>query len=196
MQRIYLPHSKQNFALEVRLHLIFFFFSDSYVKSKLGEKHWISAVERIRLCESAINDDYLTEWVSVARGESECRHGFVDFDVVTKRFGEFLNSFSSSEKNPLKVVYICGLDHFNRCSYVAQIAEQANLACVVIYRPGANEEKIRKLETTNSNVYYFDLKDSRETLEDISSTMIRNGNRNHLKHFTYDAVIEYLKEHR
>lgn len=162
----------------------------------MGETHWIPAVDRIQLCESAIVDENLTEWVAVTRGESECRNGFVDFDVVTKQLGQFLNSSSFSLKNPLKVVYICGLDHFNRCPYVAHIAEQPNLACVVIYRPGADEERIRRLETRNPNVYYLDLKDLRDKLEDISSTMIRNGNPNHLRHLTYDIVIEYLKNHR
>ena len=129
--------------------------------------------------------------------KANVQEDFVDFDQVAKELTEFVNrerrSSLSLLKRPLKVVYICGLDHFNRCSYVAEIAEQPNLACVVIYRPDADEKKIRKLQEKNSNVYYFDLKDLRHELKDISSTMIREGDPNGLQHLTYDAVIEYLK---
>lgn len=172
-------------------------FSDSYVEHKLGKKHWIQAVDRATLCEAAINEENLQDWIAVSRAEGECPKGFVDFDDVAKELTEFVNrerqSSLSPLKHPLKVVYICGLDHFNRCSYVAQIAEQPNLACVVIYRPHADEKTIGTLQEQNSNVYYFDLNELRHELKDISSTMIREGDPNGLQHLTYDAVIAYLK---
>ena len=124
--------------------------SDSYVRSKLGSKYWISGEIRAKLCEQVIESDAeLRQWLSVTRGELQYPNGFADFDVVTREFAEFLNDKNRSSltllESPLKVVYICGLDHFNKCPYVAALAEESNVICVVIYRVNADEERIKDL---------------------------------------------------
>lgn len=139
------------------------------------------------LCENAIEEEGINDWLAVSRGESEWS-SFVDFDEVTRYFADFLNQKFPSA---LKVMYVCGLDHFNRCPYVAQLAEAKNIGCAVIYRPGSDEQRIRP----KSNIYYLPLSDQRQELVDISSTMIRTGDMQNLEDLTYRCVIEYLKKH-
>ncbi|CAM4868191.1 unnamed protein product [Rotaria socialis] len=174
---------------------------DSYVRSKLGSVHFISAKDRIELCEKAIqSDNDAKNWISVAKGESQC-NGFVDFDEVSESLAQFLNTtLHCQEKflaHPLKVVYVCGLDHFNKCSYVAQLAELENMACAVIYRCGVDDYLIKKSHVIPT-LYYIPLENEREHLVDISSTAIREAFLHHtnvdLAEFTYPCVVDFLQK--
>ena len=175
--------------------------SDSYVRSKLGVSDWIPADNRSKLCEEAIEHEKLASLVSVAKGEFQHRT-FVDFDEVTMQLAEFLNSELCGPdkllKHPLKVVYICGLDHFNKCSHVEQLSREKNIACVVIYRLGARDNHIKTLIDKSSNIYYIPLEDEREKLVDISSTAIRQQYRNptntNVDETIYPAVAKYLQD--
>ncbi|CAF1366557.1 unnamed protein product [Adineta ricciae] len=173
---------------------------DSYVRHKLGEADWISGAERSDLCHYAIKHDKLEDFVSVSKGELECR-GFVDFDQVIIQLERFLNhelhKSQSIISHPLKVVYVCGLDHFNKCPYVETLAEAKNVACAVIYRLGASDDRIKRLQERNSKIYYITLDDERETLVDISSTEIRKRYRDSFQQtdtdeITYPFVQKYL----
>lgn len=174
--------------------------SDSYVRSKLGASDWIPGDDRSELCEKVIKAESLTSFISVAKGELQYK-GFADFDEVTIQLAEFLNSelYGSDKKlkHPLKVVYVCGLDHFNKCSHVEYLARAKDVACAVIYRLGASDRRIKALEEQSSNIYYITLEDERETLVDISSTAIRQQYRNptnaNVDELTYQCVAEYLQ---
>ena len=175
-------------------------YSDSYVRHKLGEADWIPGVDRSDLCHQAIIHDKLEDFASVSKSELECR-GFVDFDEVTIQLERFLNhelhESQSILSHPLKVVYVCGLDHFNKCPYVETLTREKNVACAVIYRLGAPDDRIKRLQDRNPNIYYITLDDERETLVDISSTEIRKRYRDNFQQtdadeITYPFVQKYL----
>ncbi|CAF1505768.1 unnamed protein product, partial [Didymodactylos carnosus] len=151
---------------------------DSYVRSKLGDSAWIPAKHRCQLCEQAIQseDPELYSWVTVSRGESTWPDGFIDFGPITEDFRDFLNGTLVDQKNilkyPLRVVYVCGLDHFNKCSYVESMAKQNLMACAVVYRAGYEEQQINR-SVKSSGVIYISLSKERNKLMDVSSTQIR-----------------------
>ena len=171
------------------------------MRTKLGNVHLIPARERSKLCEQVIKQEGLDSWLSVAGGECQWDGGFIDFDEVSRTLAEFLNeNLYKTEKvlrHPLTVVYVCGLDHFNKCPYVADLVHAKNLACAVIYRLNANEIEIKRLENQSDKVYYIPLTAERSTLVDISSTRIRQQHgtdSSDLEQFTYPSVCSYLKE--
>ena len=182
--------------------------SDTYVRSKLG-RDWIPAKDRCDLCkqvieeetaiqEKAIQNEKVEDWIAVSAGECNWT-GFADFDEVTISLAKFLENESSTNqkfpRHPLTVVYVCGLDHFNKCPYVASLAKHENIACAVIYRPGAVDNGIKD----SSDIYYITLDDERDTLIDISSTAIRDRYRNRNNTDTndgiYKCVSSFLQKH-
>ncbi|CAF4034564.1 unnamed protein product, partial [Rotaria magnacalcarata] len=151
---------------------------DSYVHSKLGDPAWIPAKDRCRLCEEAIQHEGpgLSSWIAVSRGECEWEDGFIDFDAVTENFRDFLNSTlvgaGTLFKYPLRVVYVCGLDHYNKCSHVENIEKQKNMSSAIVYRTGCNEQQISRSSKT-SGIIYIPLIKERSKLVDVSSAEIR-----------------------
>jgi nicotinic acid mononucleotide adenylyltransferase len=168
----------------------------------LGDTDWISGEDRCKLCKLAIAEEKLTDFISVAKGEVQSTSGFVDFPEVTITLAEFLNEkLYGTDKllhHSLKVVYVCGLDHFNKCPSVAWLAKKENIACAVIYRRGAPDARIKKLEEESSNIYYITLEAERDTLVDISSTAIReryrNPNAEDSNDLTYSFVHDFLQK--
>ena len=173
--------------------------------SKLGESEWIPAIDRYELCEDAIRyqGSEVSSWISVSRGESEWSGGFVDFGPVTENLRDFLNTTVTGQGNllqyPLRVVYVCGLDHFNKCSNVERMAKQHNIACVIVYRVGQNEDNvIRSIKT--SGVIYIPLSNERSKLADVSSTQIRqyfqnpSANTTNIEQNIYPKVRKYMSK--
>lgn len=167
----------------------------------MGAKDYISSEQRCRLCEDAIREEKLEHFITVSRGECEWPSGFVDFDEVTRQLAEFLNSPKTDDQlssiQPITVVYVCGLDHFNKCSYVADLAREENIACAIIYRQGASDQYIRNLPQRSQNIFYISLDENRSTLVDISSTAIREHHRNRnyaeLDRLSYPSVSQYYR---
>ena len=127
----------------------------------------------MELCEKAIKEEEQTDFIVVSRGELDYGH-FVDFDSVSMKLSEYLNK---KLEQPITVVYVCGLDHFNKCSYVEQLAKEKNMACAIIYRLCSNDEKIKSIERKlPEKIYYLTLTDEIQSdkLIDLSSTEIRN----------------------
>ncbi len=167
----------------------------------MGSSDWIPGEERCELCEEAIKSEGLEDFISVSKGEVEY-NGFVDFDEVSENLAKFLNSKLCGPgkllENPLKVVYVCGLDHFNKCPYVARLSNEPNMACAVIYRLGAFDDHIKTLEKKSPNIYYITLENDRETLIDISSTAIRKQYRTSINidsdTLSYPCVMKYYQK--
>ncbi|CAF1220355.1 unnamed protein product [Didymodactylos carnosus] len=143
--------------------------NDSYVHSKLGDSAWIPAKDRCQLCEEAIEyhaGPEISSWVTISRGESEWCDGFIDFGPVSESLRDFLNGTLVDEENllkyPLRVVYVCGLDHFNKCPEVENITKQRNMACAVVYRVGYEEQRIQR-SVKSSGVIYIPLTEERAT---------------------------------
>ncbi|UJR18313.1 hypothetical protein I4U23_005215 [Adineta vaga] len=176
---------------------------DSYVRQKLGDRAWIPANNRCRLCEGAIEyeSEEISSWIRVSHGESEWSDGFVDFGPVTENFRDFLNSKLVGQGNifkyPLRVVYVCGLDHYNKCSYVESMAKQKNMACAVVFRVGYDEKQISRSVKTTS-VIYIPLSTECNKTADVSSTAIRqyfenpNTSKTHIERYIYPNVRDYM----
>lgn len=184
---------------------VYIYFSDSYVHGKLGDRAWIPAKHRCQLCEGALQSEgpKLASWISVSRGESEWKDGFVDFGPVVENLRDFLNSTLVGPGNvfkyPLRVVYVCGLDHFNKCSYVEQMAKQKSMGCAVVYRSGCDEKEISN-SAKKSGVLYVSLTKERGKITEISSTAIREYFQNpatsktNIKQHIYPNVLEYMNK--
>ncbi|CAF0887824.1 unnamed protein product [Adineta steineri] len=178
---------------------------DSYVHSKLGDPAWIPAKDRCRLCEGAIEYEgsQLSSWISVSRGESEWDGGFVDFGPVTENLRDFLNTTLVGQENilqhPLRVVYVCGLDHFNKCSYLESMAKQPNMACAIVFRVGYDEQQVFR-SVKASSVIYISLSEERTKLVDVSSTQIRQyyqsstSKKTNIEQNIYPVVREYMSK--
>jgi nicotinic acid mononucleotide adenylyltransferase len=178
-------------------------YSDSYVHKKLGDSAWIPAKDRCRLCEDAIEHEgsEVSSWISVSRGESEWDDGFVDFGPVTENLRDFLNTTLVDQgdilQHPLRVVYVCGLDHFNKCSNVESMAKQRNMACAIVYRAGYDEQQITR-SVQKSGAIYIPLSKERTKLADVSSTQIRqyfensSARNTNVERNIYPAVSEYM----
>jgi nicotinic acid mononucleotide adenylyltransferase len=171
------------------------------VRTKLGTVHFIPAIKRSELCREAIREEGLDSWLSVAKGEHQWDGGFIDFDQVSLTLARFLNERLYKSKkvleHPLKVLYVCGLDHFNKCNYVVDLLDENELGFAVIYRLGADERHIERLAGRSARAHYIPLTDERSTLFDISSTGIRQQHANdstNLEQLTYPSVCSYLKE--
>ena len=155
-----------------------YFHSDAYVHSKLGDRDWIPSQDRCQLCKGAIESEHeeISSWIGVSYGESEWPNGFVDFGPVAEKFRDFLNyTLVGPEKlfkYPLRVVYVCGLDHYNKCSYVEYMAKQKNMACAVVCRVGYNEQQVAR-SIRRLDVIYIPLSKEHSKLPDVSSTQIR-----------------------
>jgi hypothetical protein len=153
-------------------------YSDAYVRSKLGDPAWIPAKDRCRLSDEAIKYEgaEMSSWIAVSRGESEWSSGFVDFFPVTQNLRNFLNSALVTPgnflKHPLRVVYVCGLDHYNKCSNVKRMADNKNISCAVVYRGGCDEQHISRSMKASGTIY-VPLSKERSKLVDVSSTLIR-----------------------
>ncbi|CAF3674771.1 unnamed protein product [Rotaria sp. Silwood1] len=181
------------------------YLSDSYVHDKLGDIAWIPAKDRCQLCEQAIENEgaAVSSWISVSRGESEWANGFVDFGPVTENLRDFLNMKLVKQekllKYPLCIVYVCGLDHFNKCLYVQLMAQQDNISCAIVYRHGYGEEHINQSDKT-SKIIYIPLSKERTKLTEVSSTEIRNYFQNpstmnaNVEQNIHPNVREYMKK--
>ncbi len=173
------------------------------MQPKLGKPGWIPAKDRCQLCEGAIEhqDSDVSSWISVSRGESEWDGGFVDFGPVAENLRDFLNTTIVGQGNilqhPLRVVYVCGLDHFNKCSYVENMATQNNMACAIVYRVGYDEQQIAG-SIKKSGAIYIPLSKERSKLADVSSTQIRQyyqnptASKSNIERIVYPNVHEYM----
>ncbi|UJR08753.1 hypothetical protein I4U23_013010 [Adineta vaga] len=176
---------------------------DSYVHSKLGDPAWIPAKDRCKLCEATIEYEgtEVSSWISVSRGESKWDEGFVDFGPVAENLRDFLNNELVGQGNifqhPLCVVYVCGLDHFNKCLYVENMTKQHNMACAIVFRVGYDEQQIARSVKT-SGAIYIPLAKERTKLVDVSSTQIRqyfenpSSTKTNIERNIYPAVREYM----
>lgn len=171
----------------------------------MGDRTWIRAADRCKLCEEAIEYEgpTLSSWVSISRAESDWPHGFVNFGPVTESLRDFLNSKLVGQgnilKHELRVVYVCGLDHYNRCSDYQEMATKKNISFAVVYRPGCEERQILHA-TKTSGAIYIPLIHERNNLIDVSSEEIQryfegsNAKNDVIDRNIYPHVREYLRK--
>jgi nicotinic acid mononucleotide adenylyltransferase len=95
---------------------------------------------------------------------------------------------------PVRVIYVAGLDLFDRCNGMRSLRKPPLGGVAVIYRPGPYNQLAKSITLKNEpNVFY--VSDDEEQINDISSTLIRRKLRDNeaCEHLTYSSVLGYLK---
>jgi nicotinic acid mononucleotide adenylyltransferase len=97
----------------------------------------------------------------------------------------------------VRVIYVAGLDLFNRCGGMHSLRKSSLAGVAVVYRPGQNKNLMTSTRAQNDpNVFYIsDNEEDVKTSIDISSTLIRKKLKNNeaCEHLTYSSVLDYLK---
>ncbi|CAF1323241.1 unnamed protein product [Didymodactylos carnosus] len=168
---------------------------DNYVAEKLFNKH-IQAEHRIAMCNEAVKEAKQEHWISVDRAECMATK-FIDFPEVCEQLFVFLNDKLVKQQKLLqkavRVIYVCGLDHFNKCGNIDRLARD-ELGIAVIHRQNSNEKYINGANA-DPNIFYVSKMDSKQNVEDVSSSLIRQRLQQgqSCDHLTYQSVLKYLK---
>ncbi len=118
---------------------------------------------------------------------------FIDLRRVTLSLQNFLNENIKLEKS-IRVIYVAGLDLFNRCNGMHGLRQSNVGGLAVVYRYGENKSLIQSIINQNSSKLYFILLEDQNQNE-ISSTLIRRKLQinEDCSHLTYKSVLEYLR---
>ena len=114
---------------------------------------------------------------------------------MTFSLQQFLNEKFRLDK-PIRVIYVAGLDLFNRCHGMNGLREKDIGGVAVVYRIGQDSSLIQSILQENPSKLYFipssDV-DSDQSI-DISSTLIRTNLQTNqdCSHLTYPSVLQYL----
>ncbi|CAF0987155.1 unnamed protein product [Adineta ricciae] len=170
---------------------------DQYVQGKLSREDFLSGYHRIRMCEEAIKEANQQHWLGVDKAECTAPK-FISLSKVTLSLQMFINEVIQLEK-PIRVIYVAGLDLFNRCHGMVAMREAPWNGVAVVYRSGEKESLIQSSHSiSNERLFYVrdDTPENQaEAVSQISSTqirqMIKNGQSCH--NLTYQSVLDYLK---
>ncbi|EFC47546.1 predicted protein [Naegleria gruberi] len=178
------------------IHVVGAFISPShksYVASKLQED-FIETETRLKLCEISIEQaekEHLdvSPFLSVDAWESVECDGFVDFPEVSISLNEFIKQ--EFPQTPIKLIYLCGSDHINKCRYVLSFPKKLQIGVGILQRPshsqlsniGKGEKDIYHIETTMQEECSSTLVRKRakqgESIQDLVCSDVENFMRNH-----------------
>ncbi|CAF3713473.1 unnamed protein product [Rotaria sp. Silwood1] len=178
---------------------------DEYVHGKLRNE-LISGQHRIEMCRKAIEEAGQQHWLSVDMAECMGQTffllapGFINLKRVTYSLQTFINGKLNLSK-PVRVIYVAGLDLFNRCNGMNGMRKPPMDDVAVVYRPSQDDSFVRSTHVqVDSNVFYVcanddDLDASSSDMDDISSTLIRERYKNNqdCEHLTYKSVLDHMK---
>ena len=126
---------------------------------------------------------------------------FVDLLNVTLSLQIFINE-NLKPLRPIRVIYVAGLDLFNRCRGMEPLRAHHMGGVAVVYRQGESHCLLTSTAIQNdSKVFHVSHNDedsmdtSTTETEDISSTLIRKRLKINdvCEHLTYKSVLDYLK---
>ena len=174
---------------------------DSYVRSKLGDHDCIGTEDRLNMCQLSIDaqqgqDVGSQPFLSLDAWESSsCSHP-IDHNKVTLSLREYLAQHFPNES--IRVVYLCGSDHFTRCRYMVWLRQQTNVSVAMVKRPSHlknnahNDGGFSQDSETFEDVYVIET--SRE--EDCSSTLIRQRAQagETISDLVFPQVEEYMRK--
>lgn len=166
---------------------------DQYVQRKLGE-HLIPSQHRIEMCQRAIEEENQQHWLAVDKAEAFAPT-FITLKNVTLSLQTYLNEQIHLDK-PIRVIYVAGLDLFNRCNGMHSLRDKHMGGVAVVYRIGQDSALIESLIKQNPlKLYFIPLDDDTNQSIDISSTLIRTNLQNNqdCSHLTYLSVLQYLQ---
>lgn len=126
---------------------------------------------------------------------------FISLKDVSFSLKIFINGVLALPK-PVKVIFIAGLDLFNRCNGMDGLRTKDRDGVAVVYRSGEEERNVAFLRSLHGSKIYY-IKDdnpingvSASVLNEISSTKIREKfyDRSYCEQLTYRCVIDYLEK--
>eukprot|EP00475_Leptophrys_vorax_P031954 TRINITY_DN4880_c0_g1_i3.p1 TRINITY_DN4880_c0_g1~~TRINITY_DN4880_c0_g1_i3.p1 ORF type:complete len:215 (-),score=47.36 TRINITY_DN4880_c0_g1_i3:10-654(-) len=164
---------------------------DDYVKTKLG-RDAVPAKQRIEMIKLALKG---APWIEVDSWEAE-QDSFVDFPEVTAHLQSKMDDFAEKCQVDLRVFYVCGTDHAQKCGLLNGIRSVPKARVCAISRPGF---VLRKGEKT----YVVKLPaDFSNSMADLSSTKVRklcsgrSCTRDKLLDLVHEPVADYMIKNR
>jgi len=170
-----------------------------YVQSKLGESDYIDTEHRLRMVELSIEEEasqrglsVLDQFLSLDKWESTVCTGFADFPEVTVSLRDYITQ--QFPKENIRIMYLCGTDHFCRCGYLRGLRRQKNIGVVTLKRPshkGLSDEEMSK-----SFPDVFIVETNME--EECSSTLIRKQAQagESISKYVHPSVESYMKTNK
>ncbi len=118
---------------------------------------------------------------------------FIDLATVRLSLQNFINEKIQLSK-PIRVIFVAGLDLFNRCHGMNRLRQSFMGGVAVVYRSGENKSLIQSIIDQNPSKLYFISLDN-EDQNDISSTLIRQKLQlnEDCSHLTYKSVLQFLQ---
>ena len=181
---------------------------DSYVRSKLGDHDCIGTEDRLNMCQLSIDaqkgqdvgdtklgSNEVNCFLSLDKWESTVCSFFVDFPEVAVSLRDYLAQQFPNET--IRVVYLCGSDHFIRCGYLTRLRRQTNMSVAVLKRP--SHHKIRDHQVVGVDLNLDRFKDviivETNTDLDCSSTLIRKRAHSHesFSDLVFPEVEDYMR---
>lgn len=115
---------------------------------------------------------------------------------VTRSLKRFVND-QVPLAEPIRVLYVAGLDLFNRCGGMLGLRQRGLDGLVVVYRHGEKLDLIETILKNDSTKVAFIPFDERDRLQshDVSSTLIRKRllAKEDCSHLTYHSVLQHLQ---
>ena len=180
---------------------------DSYVRSKLGDDDCIGTADRLNMCELSIEARQKLEalsrpdtqleaatFLSIDTWESTSCPRCVDHHTVTLSLRDYLAQHFPEEN--IRVIYLCGSDHFFRCRCMVWLRQQMNISVAVVNRPSHQNSADDRLHSLNPE----ELKDvhviETNKEEDCSSTTIRKKVRTgeSISELVFSEVEDYMRK--
>jgi Icc-related predicted phosphoesterase/nicotinic acid mononucleotide adenylyltransferase len=132
-----------------------------------------SATHRLKMTQLGCGE---SEWLSESAWESN-QPSFTDFDEVLSNLESFLWTNGIFEHSDDAVAYVCGSDHFLKCSLGRGVATARGTRPVVVCRRHEESEDMLRSRANPSLVTIVSSEasvDHAEELSDLSSTLIRS----------------------
>jgi len=161
---------------------------DEYVSRKLPESY-IPAIDRIKMCELAIQSDPEFSWLAVDEWESTQQYFKSLYSVSHHLDKAIREEFPNQSADKLGVMFLCGADLILRCGMMTSLG---SIPIVAVGRPGYSQIVRGHLASSGKEKdIYFVPQDT----EDVSSTKIRQriANGESVHDLTYSSVrLEYF----
>lgn len=119
---------------------------------------------------------------------------------ITLSLQMFINQKLNLPK-PVRVIYVAGLDLFNRCWGLRKFRAHPFNGVAVISRPGQEEKMLASTNALHDPLVYYitvnddDMDSSTSDTEDISSTLIRKRLKENkdCQHLTFQSVLDHME---
>lgn len=189
---------------------------DDYVRWKLGTDDCIGTNDRLKMCDLTINAakqkreassdcsgptvpsvDVDADFLSLDKWESIVCSSPVDFSEVTVNLRDYLAEQFPDDN--IRVIYLCGSDHFFRCHCMTPLRNESNVSVAVLKRPSHHKHNdyrdggFNLTETLEKFTDVYVVETSTE--DDCSSTLIRKRARQgqSISDFVFPEVEDYMR---